>query len=61
MKGTGENTLDENYVLRYSGVDKKMRAKVGVGIIISEELNRNVTKKTAINSSIIRLDIELKK
>jgi len=44
VKGTGEMTLDENYVLKYSGVDKKTRAKMGVGIIISEELNRNVTK-----------------
>jgi hypothetical protein len=28
MKRKGEITLDENYVLRYSGVDKKTRAKV---------------------------------
>lgn len=60
VKGTGEMTLDENYVLKYSGVDKKTRAKMGVGIIISEELNRNVTKQTAINSSIIRLDTDLR-
>jgi len=44
MKRRGEMTLDKNYMLRYSGVDKKTRAKVGVGIIISEELHRNVTK-----------------
>jgi hypothetical protein len=31
-----------------------------VGIIISEKLKRNVTKWIAINSSIIRLDTELK-
>jgi hypothetical protein len=44
MKGTGEITSGENYELRYSGVDKKTKPKAGVGIIISEELNRNATK-----------------
>jgi hypothetical protein len=34
-KRTWEITLDKNYVLKYSGGDKKTRAKEGVRIIIS--------------------------
>jgi hypothetical protein len=47
-------------VPRYSGVDKKTRAKEGVGLIILEELARSIIKSTAINSRIIRLNTELK-
>ena len=57
---TGEIALAQNYVLRYSGVDKKTRAKEGVGLIISEELTRSIIKWTAINSRITQLDTELK-
>jgi hypothetical protein len=60
MKGTGEIRSDKNYELRYSDVDKMTKGKEGAIIIISEELNRNVPKWIAINSSLIRLDIELK-
>lgn len=58
-KGPQEIILDENYMLRYSGLDNTMRPKWHVGIIISEELNRSVIKRIDINSRIIRLDTEL--
>jgi hypothetical protein len=55
-KETGEINLDNNFVLGYSCIEKKTRAKESVGIIISEELKRNVTKWIV---RIIRINMEL--
>jgi exonuclease III len=46
--------LEKGYVLRYLGVEKRTRAKAGVGIIMDETTDTNV-----INKRIIRVDLDL--
>jgi hypothetical protein len=58
-KGYGTMLMHRNYTLRYSGVGKDSRAKEGVGILMSPEMNERVTNWEPINSRIIRVDIEL--
>ena len=40
-RGNGEKTLKNNYILRYSGISTG-RAKKGVGIIVSEYIDKFV-------------------
>lgn len=58
-KGTGVKTLDHNYVLRYAGVPWGSRAKEGVGVIVSEEMDRKVISWEAVNSRLVTVDLEL--
>jgi hypothetical protein len=51
--------LEKGYVLRYLGVEKRRRAKVGVGIIMDETTDTNVIKCTPVNKRIIRVDLDL--
>lgn len=58
-KGTGDIQLDKGYTLKYSGVGKDQRAKEGVGIILNKETSDRVIFWEAINSRIIRVDLDL--
>jgi hypothetical protein len=58
-KRSRETTLEKGSVLRYLGVEKRRRAKDGVGIIMDETTDKNVIKWTPMNSRIIRVDLHL--
>lgn len=55
----GTIKLTDKYTLYYSGVQKGMRAKEGVGIILNKEINERVVKYETINSRIIKISILL--
>lgn len=57
-KGRGYRQLTNKHTLYYSGVSQERRAKEGVGIIITEEMNKNVIKYKPVNSRIIRVSIK---
>jgi len=40
-KGSGEKRLEKGFILRYSGVPAINRAKEGVGVIVSDELQKS--------------------
>jgi hypothetical protein len=58
-KGQGEKQLDGGYCLRFSGVVGTGRAGEGVGIVVSEELDRKVCRWKAISSRIMYVDLVL--
>jgi exonuclease III len=41
-KGSGEKCLEKDFILRYSGVPATNEAKEGVGVIVSDELDKRV-------------------
>lgn len=58
--GQGIRRLGNKYRLYYSGVEAGNRAKEGVGIIMTEDLNRRIIGWNPISSRIISLTIELR-
>lgn len=58
-KGSGEQTLNHNYVFLNSGIDKKVRAKGGVEIVMEGGYRQKVVEQEPINSRIIRVNTEL--
>jgi hypothetical protein len=58
-KGCGEIKLHKDFVLRYSGVDKRSRAKQGVEIIVCGDINPKLINWKPINPRMISTDIEL--
>lgn len=58
-KGSGQTNLDKGYVMRYSGVSRKVRAKEGVAIIMSEEVESKVIEWEPISSRLITVDVKL--
>lgn len=51
--------LEKGYVLRYVGVNIGRRAKEGVGIVLSEEMEKRVESWEAVNSRLISIRIKL--
>jgi hypothetical protein len=41
-KGSGEKRFEKGFILRYSAVSAINRAKEGVGVIVSDELDKRV-------------------
>lgn len=58
-KASGTKILNNNYVLRYSGTPWNERAKEGVAIIVSEEMDSKITQWEAVSSRLIWVDVEL--
>ena len=58
-KGNGMIHLEKGYVLRYVGVNIGKRAKEGVGIVLSEEMEKRVESWEAVNSRLISIRIKL--
>ena len=58
-KGNGIKKLQDGYTLRYSGVGMDRRAKEGVGIITSEQLETRVSRWEPLNSRILVIDLDL--
>jgi hypothetical protein len=58
-KGSREQTPDHNYVFLYSGIDNRLRAKEGDGIVMEEGYRQNVVEWEPANSRIIRINMEL--
>ena len=58
-KGNGESVMEHGYILRYSGVPKNARATNGVGVLITEELDKKVNSWEPLSSRIIRVDIDV--
>lgn len=61
-KGSGIMSLQEGYTLRFSGVGMDTRAKEGVAIVTSEQMEMRVSGWEPVNSRIIviNLDVEVK-
>lgn len=58
-KGKGSTRLTNNYILHYSGVAPEQRAKEGVGIITTEEINKRISEVRTINSRIVAITLKL--
>jgi exonuclease III len=58
-KGSGEKRLEKGFILRYSGVPAINRAKEGVGVIVSDELDKRVIIWNPVSSRIITLEFVL--
>ena len=58
-KVNGIKKLQDGYTLRYSGVGMDRRAKEGVGIITSEQLETKVSGWEPINSRMLVIDLDL--
>jgi hypothetical protein len=61
-RGKGIVQLDKGHVLRYSGIIGGRRVKEGVGVILSEEMEKRVTAWEPVSSRLmtIRLELEMK-
>jgi exonuclease III len=61
--GSGKKRLEKGFTLRHSGVPAINRAKEGVGVIVSDELNKRVISWNPVSSRIIthEFDLEEKK
>jgi exonuclease III len=57
-KGSGEKRLEKGFIRRYS-VSAINRAKEGVGVIVSDELDKRVTGWNPVSSRIITLEFDL--
>jgi hypothetical protein len=55
---SGEKRTEKGFILRYSGVPAINRAKEGVGIIVSDELDKRVISWNPVSSRIITLEID---
>ena len=60
-KGSGIVQLEKEYVLRYVGVNIGRRVKEGVGVVLSEEMEKRVETWEAVNSRIISIRIRFEK
>jgi hypothetical protein len=61
MKGSGENRLEKGFILRYSGIPAINRAKEGVGVIVSDELDKRVISWNPVSSRVLEFDLEEEK
>lgn len=58
-KRSGEMCMDKGYTLRFSGSPRSNRAKEGVGIVVSNEIERKVIGWEAISSRIMTISLQL--
>jgi exonuclease III len=56
---SGEKRLEKGFILRHSGVPAINRAKEGVGVIVSDELDTRVISWNPVSSRIITLEFDL--
>lgn len=59
-RGSGEIALKDEYTLTYSGITTE-RAKQGVGIVTSKEIEAKILDWAPINSRIMTLTIHLER
>ena len=60
-KGSGEVELDNGFVLRYSGVGVKERAKRGVAIIVDRDVDKEIVEWEPVSSRTIKMILEIEK
>ncbi|XP_056641504.1 craniofacial development protein 2-like [Diorhabda sublineata] len=49
----------QNYILFYSGVDKNLRARGGVGLLVNKKFEKDIKEVQYISHSIIQITVEL--
>ncbi|KAL3267055.1 hypothetical protein HHI36_011196, partial [Cryptolaemus montrouzieri] len=49
-----------NYIRIYSGVNKEVRAKKGVSLVIRKKFKRCMKKLEYINDSLVQVDLKMK-
>lgn len=57
-KGKG-NQRYQNYILFYSGVDKDLRARGGVGLLVKKKFEKDIKEVIYINHNIMQMTMEL--
>ncbi|XP_057671207.1 craniofacial development protein 2-like [Diorhabda carinulata] len=57
-KGKGSQRY-QNYILFYSGVDKNLRARGGVGLLVNKKFEKDIKEVQYISHSIIQITVEL--
>ncbi|XP_056647282.1 craniofacial development protein 2-like [Diorhabda sublineata] len=57
-KGNGSQRY-QNYILLYSGVDKNLRARGGVGLLVNKKFEKDIKEVQYISHSIIQITVEL--